>query len=101
MEEKIVGESSKQALAQFVSQCAVITLKNSEECMLMNNKWSQQWLVHEQDNCSLRRVKALERSDFEMPIKEKRMQIIHAGEINASNQNISPTKRTSKWPKPI
>lgn len=40
VEEKMVGESSRQ--------CAVITLKNSEKYMLMNNKWSQQWLLQMQ-----------------------------------------------------
>lgn len=32
-EEKLVGESSKNAFALFIPQCAVMTLKNSERCM--------------------------------------------------------------------
>lgn len=34
---EVVGESSKEAFALLVSQCAVITLKNSEKCIAMNN----------------------------------------------------------------
>lgn len=44
VEEKMVGESSRQ--------CAVITLKNSEKCILVNNKWSQQWMLQTQDICT-------------------------------------------------
>lgn len=38
-------ESSTRALAALVPQCAVITVKNSGMCMLMNNECAQQWSV--------------------------------------------------------
>lgn len=58
----MVGESGEQVLALFVSQCAVITLKNCEKCMFMNNKWSQQWLVVRTEAGELFKMKLLFRS---------------------------------------
>ncbi len=50
---------------------------------------------------SLHCVKASEQNDFKMVIKDTEMQLIYAGEIKASIQNILPTKTPPKQPKHV
>lgn len=94
-------ESSTQALAPLVPQCAEIRVKNSEMCMLMNNECSQQWSAQTHHNWAVGCVRAAEPSDFEMAIKEAEMRLIYARENKTSNQNILPPNRPSEQPKPI